>query len=168
MNADVKKTLVYLLCALTLLGVAGCGTVKTAASASAEPTPAAFVYDGSIISGMLDRIIASSDKVDAVPVTITSAQLVRQGCLIHFDRLAYNENYKRGSTDPGEAYLLNEEELDEQATVANANLHSDKVKSAYLDKSFVEYIASKKSGASFTLYWLDGQIIFVSEIKMPS
>ena len=152
---------------LPLLLLLGCGTVQTAASASEDATPTAFEYDGCLVSGLLDRIIASPNKVESYPVQITSAQLVRQGCLIHYDKLAYNDNYRRGSTDPEEAYLLNDEQLDEQTAVYDAYLSCTKVDSPYLDKSFVDYIAGKKEGAPFTLYWLDGQVIFVSEIKIP-
>ncbi len=161
-----RKTLVLVLCVVPLLACIGCGSIETAASASDAAMPTEFAYDGSIISGLLDRIIASPNKVESYPVQITSAELVRQGCLIHYDKLAYNDNYVRGSTDPAESYLINEEELDEQTAVYNAYLSCAKLDTPYLDKTFVEYIKNKKLGAPFTLYWLDGQVIFVSEIKM--
>ena len=155
------------MCLLPLLACIGCGSVETAASASDAAAPTDFAYDGSIVSGLLDRIIASPNKVESYPVQITSAELVRQGCLIHYDKLAYNDNYVRGSTDPAESYLINEEELDEQTAVYDAYLNCTKLDTPYLDKTFVEYIKTKKSGAPFTLYWLDSQVIFVSEIKIP-
>ncbi len=162
-----NKWLCLALCAAAVLSLLGCGAVKTAASASEEATSVVYEYDGSIISGLLNRIIASQNKVEAVPVRITSAQLVRQGCLIHFDRLAYNPEYERGSTDPEKAYLINEEEKDEQTVIADAYLNCTKVKSPYLDKEFVAYISGKKNGVNFTLYWLDGQVIFLSKINEP-
>lgn len=161
------KSLYLALLLLPILALLGCGAVQVTASASDDAAPTEFAYDGSIIVGLLDRIIASPNKVDSFPVQITSAELVRQGCLIHYDKLAYNDNYKRGSEKPEEAYFLNDEELDEQTAVYNAYLCCAKVDSPYLDKGFVDYIAGKKEGAPFTLYWLDGQVIFVSEIKIP-
>ncbi len=161
------KSLYLMLCVIPLLTFLGCGSVETAASVSDPASPTAFAYDGSIISTLLDRIMASPNKVESFPVQVTSAELVRQGCLIHYDKLAYNENYVRGSSDPAESYFYNEEELDEQTAVYDAYLSSSKVDSPYLDKSYVDYIKAKKSGAPFTLYWLDGQVIFVSEIKIP-
>ena len=162
-----RKSLVLALCIMPMLVCLGCGSVETVASASDAAVPAAFEYDGSIISGLLDRIIASPNKVETYPVQITSAELVRQGCLIHYDKLAYNDNYVRGSSDPAESYLINDETLDEQTAVYNAYLSCAKLDTPYLDKTFVEYIKSKKNGAPFTLYWLDGQVIFVSEIIIP-
>ncbi len=161
------KSLYLALFMLPLLLFLGCGSVQVTSSASDEAGPTAYAYDGSIIGGLLDRIIASPNRVESFPVQITSAELVRQGCLIHYDKLAYNENYKRGSEEPDEAYFLNDEELDEQTAVYDAYLSCAKVDSPYLDKGFVDYIAGKKDGAPFALYWLDGQVIFVSEINIP-
>lgn len=162
-----RKSLYLALLMLPILALLGCGSVQVTASTSDDAAPTTFAYDGSIIGGLLDRIMASPSKVESFPVQITSAALVRQGCLIHYDKLAYNDSYKRGSEEPAEAYLINDEELDEQTAVYDAYLSSTKVDSPYLDKSFVDYIAGKKEGAPFTLYWLDGQVIFVSEIKIP-
>lgn len=161
------KILHLVLCIVTLLLLFGCGTSPVGASASADAQPTTYLYDGSIISGMLDKIMASSGTIEAVPVQITSARFVRQGCLIHYDKIEYNDNYVRGSIDPKEAYFLNEEELDEQVTVSSAYLDCPKVASPYLDERFVEYIDSKEDGVPFTLYWLDGEVIFVSIIKTP-
>ena len=158
------KLLCVVLIFIPMLLMLGCDTVKTTASANDNAAPTQCPYDGSLISGLLDRVVASSNKVESFPVKITSAELVRQGCLIHYDKLAYYENYKRGSTDPDESFFTNDEEVDEQTVVTGAYLNSSKVKSPYLDKVFVQYISGKKSGAPFTLYWLDGQVIFVSEI----
>lgn len=161
------KSIVLMLCVLTLPLFFGCGALETSTSADADAEPASYDYDGSLISGLLDRIMASANQVESFPALITSAQLVRQGCLLHYDKLAYNDNYKRGSAKPEESYFLNEEELDEQVAVTGAYLNCSKVASPYLEKKFVEYISSKKNGANFTLYWLDGQVIFVSEINIP-
>ncbi len=163
------KPLHLILCAMMLLMLFGCGaspTTATAASDDAEPTT--YEYDGSLISGMLDKIMMSSGKIETMPVKITGAKLVRQGCLIHYDEVAYNEEYVRGSTDPKEAFFLNKEELDEQVSISNAYLNCSKVATPYLDDSFVEYISSKDDGVPFTLYWLDGEVIFVNMIKTPS
>lgn len=160
------KPLFVVLAIIPMLLMLGCGSVKTAASASDSASPTACPYDGSIIGGLLDRIIASPNKVESFPVQITGAELVRQGCLIHYDKLAYNLNYKRGSTNPDESFFTNNEEVDEQTVVTDAYLNSSKVDSPYLDKVFVQYITGKKDGAPFVLYWLDGQVIFVSEIKI--
>ncbi len=161
------KSLHLVLCIITLLLLFGCGTSPTSADASADAEPTTYEYDGSIISGMLDKIMASSDEIVAFPVQITGAKIVRQGCLIHYDKIEFNDDYVRGSTDPNEEYFLNEEELDEQVAVNDAYLNCPKNASPYLDESFVEYIASKENGVPFTLYWLDGEVIFVSIIKTP-
>jgi len=155
------------LCILTLLLLFGCGASPTTATAGDDTKPTTYAYDGSIISGMLDKIIASSGTIEAFPVEITGAKIVRQGCLIHYDKIEYNDDYVRGSTDPKEEYFLNEEELDEQVAISNAYLSCPKVASPYLDESFVEYISSKENGVPFTLYWLDGEVIFVSMIQTP-
>lgn len=161
------KSLFSVTCIMTLLLLFGCGTSPTTATAGDDAEPTTYAYEGSIISGMLDKIMASSGTIEAFPVKITGAKLVRQGCLIHYDKIAYNDDYVRGSTDPEEDYFLNEEELDEQVAISSAYLNCSKVASPYLDESFVEYISSKENGVPFTLYWLDGDVIFVSMIQTP-
>lgn len=166
----MKKILKYLhlaLCIFTSLLFLGCGTSPASADANEGPKPSSYEYDGSIISGMLDKIMTSSDAIVAFPVQITGAKIVRQGCLIHYDKIEFNDDYVRGSTDPNEAYFLNEEELDEQVAVNDAYMNCPNIASPYLDEGFVEYIASKENGVPFTLYWLDGEVIFVSIIKTP-
>lgn len=163
----ILKSLYLILCIIPLLLLFGCGSIETSSTSSDDDEVTSYEYDGSIISGLLDRIIDSSSTLESFPVKITSARLVRQGCLIHYDRIAYNEDYKSGSTEPDEAYFLNEEELDEQVAIADAYLNCSKVNSPYLDSAFAEYISSKEDGVAFTLYWLDGDVIFVSEINTP-
>jgi len=161
-----NKSLYLMFFLLPLLLLLGCDA-SPVSSVSESSEPVTYEYDGTIISDMLDRVIASPGKIESYPVLITGASLVRQGCLIHYDKIEYNDNYVRGSTDPQKAYFLNEAALDDQVAINNAYLYCSKVTSPYLDDSFIEYINSNENGVYFTLYWLDGDVIFVSEIKVP-
>jgi len=164
---NINKFLCLILSLLFIALLFGCGASPASSVSDESSEPVIYVYDGSIISDMLDRVIASSKTVESFPVLITGASLARQGCLIHYDKIEYNDNYVRGSTDPQKAYFLNEAALDEQVAISNAYLNCSKVTSPYLDDSFIEYINSNENGVYFTLYWLDSDVIFVSEIKAP-
>jgi hypothetical protein len=164
----MKKFIIVLhllLCLTTLLLLFGCNASPVSASTDEDAESTTYNYDGSLISGLLDKIIASPGTLEPMLVKVTSARLVRQGCLLHYDQIAINDDYVRGSTDPEEQYFINEEVLDEQVAVANAYLNCAKLASPYLDDKFVEYINSKEDGLHFTLYWLDGDVVFLSEMK---
>jgi hypothetical protein len=118
------------------------------------------------VTYLLSHIAGSGKQLIGFPALIKGADIEKDGCMLHIDRLEINPDYQPGSLG-GELYLLNESEVMEDVKAVSVAYAEYDAKMAEIGPDFADYIAGFDDGAQFTVFMLGSEALFLSEITVP-
>lgn len=118
------------------------------------------------VGGLLDRISSSGVPLTSFPALVIGAEVSEGGCTLTIDRLENNPDFTPGSTGD-EQYLLNAEAIPEQIDASYAYAQYDMRVEGEISQRFADYAAGFEGGAQFTLYMLEDELVYASEVLVP-